>query len=125
MTEKEKENSIAKNHHKMAARHHIRDESINKEKHVGKILEKIDLSHLSTEQHQKAVDLITKVSDVFCQDSDDIGDVQNCKMKIGLKGWVDNQIINKLFTSSSSNEKRWLAQVVLRLQSSKQQDHIR
>ena len=66
----------------MAARHHIRDGSINKEKknsnenHVDKILEEIDLSHLSTEQHQKAVDLITEMSDVFCQDSEDIGDVQ-------------------------------------------------
>ena len=65
----------------MAARHYIRDESINKvkknsnEKHVDKILEGIDLSHLSTEQHQKAVDLITENSDVFCQDSDSIGDV--------------------------------------------------
>ena len=63
MTEKEKEKLIAKNHHKIAARHHIRDESINEEnknsneKHVDKILEEIDLSHLSTEQHQKAVDL--------------------------------------------------------------------
>ena len=63
MTEKEKEKLIAKNHHKIAAWHHIRDESINKEnknsneKHVDKILEDIDLSHLSTEQHQKAVDL--------------------------------------------------------------------
>ena len=43
----------------MAARHHIRDKSINKkknnsnEKHVDKILEEIDLSHLSTEQHGK------------------------------------------------------------------------
>ena len=45
----------------------------------------IDLSHLSTEQHQKAVDLITEMSDVVCQDSEDIGDVQNCKMKIRLK----------------------------------------
>ena len=45
----------------------------------------IDLSHLSTEQHQKAVDLITEMSDIFCQDSEDIGDVQNCKMKIRLK----------------------------------------
>ena len=52
----------------MAARHHIRDESINKEKknsnkkHVDKILEEIDLSHLPTGQHQKAVDLITEMS---------------------------------------------------------------
>ena len=89
--EKGKEKLTTKNHHKMAARHHIRDESINKEennsneKHVDKILEEIDLSHLSTEQNQKAVDLITEMSDVFCQDSDDIVDVQNCKMKISLK----------------------------------------
>ena len=75
----------------MAARYHIRDESIKKkkknsnEKPVDKILEKIDLSHLSAEQHQKTVDLITEMSEVFCQDSDDIGDVQNCKMKIRLK----------------------------------------
>ena len=75
----------------MAAKHHIRDESINKgkknsnEKHVYKILEEIDLSHLSTEQHQKAVDLITDMSDVFCRDSDDIGAVRNWKMKIRLK----------------------------------------
>ena len=72
----------------MAARHHIKDESISKEKknsnekHVDKILKEIDLSHLSTEQHQKAVDLIIAMSDIFCQDSDDIGDAQNCKMKI-------------------------------------------
>ena len=91
ITEKEKEKLVAKNQHKMAVRHHIRDKSINKEKktsnekHVDKILEVIDLSHLSTEQHQKAVDLITEMSDVFCQDSEDIGDVQNCKMKIRLK----------------------------------------
>ena len=90
-TEKEKEKLVAKNHPKMAARHPIRDESINKEKKnsnekdVDKILEEIGLSHLSTEQHQKAVDLITEMSDVFCQDSEDIGDVQNCKMKIRLK----------------------------------------
>ena len=75
ITEKEKEKLTTKNHLKMAARHHIRDESINKEKdnsnkkHVDKILE----------------DLITEMSDVFWQDSDDIGDVQNCKMKIRLK----------------------------------------
>ena len=75
----------------MAARHHIRDESINKEKknsnemHADKILAEIDLSHLSTEQHEKAVDLITEISDVFCEDIEDIGDVQNCKMKIRLK----------------------------------------
>ena len=31
------------------------------------------------------MDLITEMSDAFCQDSDDIGDVQNCKMKIHLK----------------------------------------
>ena len=74
----------------MVARHH-KDESINKEKknsnekHVDKILEVIDLSHLSTEQHQKAVDLITEMSDVFCQNSGDISDFQNCKMKICLK----------------------------------------
>ena len=43
------------------------------------------MSHLSTEQHQKAVDLITDMSDIFCRDSDDIGDVRNCKMKIRLK----------------------------------------
>ena len=78
----EKEKLVEKSHHKMAASHHIRDGSINKEKknsnenHVDKILEEIDLSHLSTEQHQKAVDLITEMSDVFCQDSEDIGDVQ-------------------------------------------------
>ena len=48
ITEKEKEKLVAKNHRKMAARHHIRDESINKEKknsnekHVDKILEVID-----------------------------------------------------------------------------------
>ena len=71
----------------MAARHHIRDESINKEKensnekHEDKILEEID-AHLSTEQHQRAGDLITEMSDVFCQGSEDIGDVQNCKRKI-------------------------------------------
>ena len=50
-----------------------------------KIFEEIDLSHLSTKQHQKAVNLITEISDAFCQDSDDIGDVQNYKMKIRLK----------------------------------------
>ena len=32
------------------------------------------------------MDLITEMSDVFCQDSEDIGDVQNCRMKIRLKG---------------------------------------
>ena len=55
----------------MAARHHIRDKYISKqkknsnEKLVDKILEEIDLLHLSTEQHEKAVDLITEMSDVF------------------------------------------------------------
>ena len=59
ITEKEKEKLVAKNRHKMAARHHIRDESINKErknsneKHVDKILKEIDLSHLSTEPIRK------------------------------------------------------------------------
>ena len=72
----------------MTARHHIKDESISKEKknsnekYVDKILKEMDLSHLSTERQQKAVDLIIAMSDIFCQDSDDIGDVQNCKMKI-------------------------------------------
>ena len=71
--------------------HHIRDESIKKEKknsnkkRADKILEEIDLSHLSIQQHQKTVDLITEMSDVFCQDSEDIGDVQNWKMKIRLQ----------------------------------------
>ena len=32
ITEKEKEKIVVKNHHKMAARYHIRDESINTEK---------------------------------------------------------------------------------------------
>ena len=48
----------------------MRDKSINKEKkknsyekHVNKFLRDIDLSHLSTEQHQKAVHLIAEVSD--------------------------------------------------------------
>ena len=55
----------------MAARHHIRDKSINKEKnnsnekHVDKNLEEIDLSYLSTKQHQKVVNLITEMSDVY------------------------------------------------------------
>ena len=31
------------------------------------------------------MDLITEMSDVFCQGSEDIGDVQNYKMKICLK----------------------------------------
>ena len=99
ITEKEKEKLVAKNHHKMAARHHIRDESINKEKknsnekHVDKILEVIDLSNLSTEQHQKAVDLIPEISDVFCQDSEDIGDVKNCNMKICQKYETPVQVL--------------------------------
>ena len=88
-TEKEKGKLAAKNYHRMAARHHIRDDSINKEKkknsneeNVNKILEDIDLSHLSTKQHQKALKLITEMSDAFCQDSDDIGDVQNYMTEI-------------------------------------------
>ena len=66
----------------MVVRHQIRDKTINmekknpNEKHVDKILEEIDLSHLSTKQHQKAVDFIIQISDVFCQDSDDIGDTR-------------------------------------------------
>ena len=64
----------------MAARHHIRDKSLNKKENnsnenVDKFLEEINLSNLLTEPHQKAVGLITEMSDVFCQDSDDIGDV--------------------------------------------------
>ena len=73
----------------MAARHHTRDESINKEKNKNSneknednILKDIDLLHLSTEQQQKAVNLITNL---FCQDSDDIDNVQNYKIKIRLK----------------------------------------
>ena len=31
------------------------------------------------------MDFITEISGVLCQDSDDIGDVQNYKMKIRLK----------------------------------------
>ena len=31
------------------------------------------------------MNLITEMSDIFCQDSEDIGDVRNCKMKISLK----------------------------------------
>ena len=92
ITEKEKEKLTAKNHHKMAARHHIREESINKdkkkksnEKHVDKTLQDIDLSHLSTRQHQKAGDLVTEMLDLLCQDSNDIGDVKNCKLKKRLK----------------------------------------
>ena len=56
----------------------------------------IDLSHLSTEQHQKAVDLITEMSDVFSQDNEDIGDVQNCKMKLRLK---DEKPVQKSYYS--------------------------
>ena len=139
----------------MAARHHIRDESINKEKknsnekHVDKILEEIDVSHLSTEQHQRAMDLITEMSVVFCQDSDNIADVQNCKMKIRLKyetpvqksyysmpkqlhqevkhyvedflnkGWITKSSSNYLSPVVAVRKKRWLAQVVLQLQSFK------
>ena len=73
----------------MAARHHTRDESINKEKNKNSneknednILKDIDLLHLSTEQQQKAVNLTTNL---FCQDSDDIDNVQNYKIKIRLK----------------------------------------
>ena len=145
----------------MTVRHQIRNETINKEKknsnekHVDKVLEEIDLLHLSTEQHQKAVDLITEISDVFCQDSDDIGDVQNYKMKIRLKdqtpiqksyysmpkllhqeveyyvedllnkGWITKSSSNYLSQVVAVRKKRWLAQVVLRLQSFKQKDHIR
>ena len=127
ITEKEKEKLVAKNHHKMAARHHIRDESINNEKknsnekHVDKILEEIDLSHLSTEQHQKAVDLITEMSDEFCQDSEDIGDAQNCKMKIRLKDETPVQksyySMAKLLHQDVKNyveellNKRWIAKL--------------
>ena len=56
----------------MTARHHIKDESISKEKknsnekYVDKILKEMDLSHLSTERQQKAVDLIIAMSDIFC-----------------------------------------------------------
>ena len=99
------------------------------------------------------MDLITEMSDVFSQDSNDIGDVRNCKMKIRLKDEtqvqksyysmskplhqevkimlrtfqqrMDNQIVIKLFiTRSSSKEKTWLSHVVLRLHSLRQQDHI-
>ena len=88
-TEKEKGKLTAKNYHKMAARHHIRDDSINEEQkknsneeHLDKILEDIDLSHLSTKQHQKALGLITEMSDAIYQDSEYIGDVQNYKTEI-------------------------------------------
>ena len=71
ITEKGKRKLTTKNHHKKAARHHVRDESIIKEKknsnetnekHVEKILKEIGLSHLSKEHHQKAVDLITEMT---------------------------------------------------------------
>ena len=67
----------------MAARHHINKEKKknSNEEHVDKDLKDIDLSHLSTEQHEKAVDLITEMSEVFCQDSHDTDDVQNCMKK--------------------------------------------
>ena len=101
------------------------------------------------------MDLITEMSDVFCQDSEDIGDVQNCKMTICLKDetpvqksyysmlkplhqeekhYVEDLLKKEWITKSSSNysspvvavrKKRWLTQVVLQLQSFKQQDHIR
>ena len=67
----------------------MRDKSINKEKkknsyekHVNKFLRDIDLSDLSTEQHQKAVHLIAEVSDVFFHNIGNFGDVQNFKIKI-------------------------------------------
>ena len=86
----------------MAVRHQISDETINmerknsNEKHADKILAEIDLQHLSTRQHQKLVDFIIQISDVFCQDSDDIGNVQNYKMKIRLK---DQTSVQKSFFS--------------------------
>ena len=76
----------------MAARHHLRGKRINQQKKMisskeqaEKPLEDIDLLYLSTEWHQKAINLIIKISEILCQDSDDIGDDQNCKMKIHLK----------------------------------------
>ena len=56
----------------MAARHPIRDKSLNKKENssnenVDKFLKEINLSNLLTEQHQKAVDLITEMSDVFAK----------------------------------------------------------
>ena len=74
---------------------HFRADTVTSEWST-RISSSIDLSHLSTEQHQKAVDLITEMSDVFSQDNEDIGDVQNCKMKLRLK---DEKPVQKSYYS--------------------------
>ena len=92
----------------MAARHPIRDKSLNKKENnsnenVDKFLKEINLSNLLTEQHQKAVDLITEMSDVFCQDSDDIGDAQICRIKIRLKDEIPVQKSKTFRNVNNSN----------------------
>ena len=52
---------------------------------VNKILRDLDLSNLSQEEQEIVVELITEVTDVFCNDEDDISNVTDCKMKINLK----------------------------------------
>ena len=49
------------------------------------LLQDLHLTHFLPEEHQFAVDLLSQVLDVICDDNDATGNAQNCKMKINLK----------------------------------------
>ena len=49
------------------------------------VLSKMDLSMLTAGEKEETVKLIAKSLDVFCESSNDIGDVKGCEMKINLK----------------------------------------
>ena len=53
--------------------------------HIQKILREFDLQGLNENEREQTFKLLREEADVFCLDSDDIGHVTECKMKIQLK----------------------------------------
>ena len=53
--------------------------------HIQKILKEVDLQGLNDKEREQAFKLLREEADVFCIDSDDIGNVTECQMEIQLK----------------------------------------
>lgn len=49
------------------------------------VLRKMDLSMLTAGEKEDAVKLIARSLIVFCESSNDIGDIKGCEMKLNLK----------------------------------------
>ena len=64
--------------------------------HIQKTLREVDLQGLNGEEREQAFKLLREETNVFCIDSDDIGNLTECKMKIQLK---DQTHVQKIYYS--------------------------